>query len=963
MNLWKTLGFCSLFVGLGLGLGACSPTPATPTGAVRAPVDFAFACEGAGQTQLPTLDERATSLDNARLCPDIELSDGRTVEGHGIGALLSGSPPGVILLQTNPHSSGGRRVLDTDPAIPGFTRIPVGEAPIRIVTAPDGSSFYTVSAGDRTMTRVVVEGVQGPEGVRFSADEIALPGAPSDAKVIGDQLIVAAAHEPALWSFDISADPIDPPVEIIEVPGRVATIDHINGELILTWVDRPVLSRRTVDGAWIERGLVPACQDGLDQDGDGLIDALDPDCAGPEDDDESGSAAFVVADDLSAGPQGFAGVDPCDDGVDNDGDGLTDGDDLACASGLDRGEWVANCSDGIDNDGDGATDTQDSACYGPRDRSEGQLPATGPHRAVVVNAGDAGVFVYALVPGRHELRIFDASEGLEPVDVHGHGGIEIPELTYGPYTQGGAPEPTVLPAITVAGKPGLAYAEAPGLRLPSVGGIGLVAQRLRGEVWEHIISPEAGDSRASLPFEISGAYRPPGCDPEVTDRCVQPAGDDDTYYVYMSRMDGRLQMIEAVRRGVPVHRMAQTHTAVDLRGTAADKPSLSLRGTKIPLGNNLPDGHAFLGPLVQEKLTDRVVDEAPATYRSYGLWPPADPELVASEFWTITYEGVFPEVRGALGSLDETGRLSAPEANFCAGGVQAGDWLTITAPVAAVAESLQPPIAQVLAGDLPCATLAPTHARIDLQVSVVGDHWIEVDLSSGRLRPEEPVLDEDAIVEGKAVSVSACNAALEERLLYLTNQPTSLTSVGEIALEELPARFTWEVRAADAWTIVGSQSGHLHRQRWDAEADSCVVDETLDARIQGRLLTIDLGDETYAQCPPSVDQVGIEGVDSWIGSEATSLTNFSYRVQAFPGCRTTDEGLVEVVPPQRDTAWSFNFYGPDAPKTVSAQSVLLGARTGTIDVTRRLMQLDTSGGKAHILQVRPGIERLLQTFE
>ena len=111
MNLWKTLGFCSLFVGLGLGLGACSPTPATPTGAVRAPVDFAFACEGAGQTQLPTLDERATSLDNARLCPDIELSDGRTVEGHGIGALLSGSPPGVILLQTNPHSSGGRRVL------------------------------------------------------------------------------------------------------------------------------------------------------------------------------------------------------------------------------------------------------------------------------------------------------------------------------------------------------------------------------------------------------------------------------------------------------------------------------------------------------------------------------------------------------------------------------------------------------------------------------------------------------------------------------------------------------------------------------------------------------------------------------------------------------------------------------------------------------------------------------------
>ncbi len=264
---------------------ACSPTPATPTVAIRTPIDFAFACEGEGQTQLPTLDERASSLDNARLCPDITLSDGREVEGHGVGALLSGSPPGVLLLQTNPHSSGGRRVLDTDRAIPGYNRIPVGDAPIRILTAPDGSSFFAVSAGDASITRVVVEGIQGPEGLTFSTHEIPLPGVPSDAQIVGDQLAVSAAHEPALWLFDVSVDPVNPDVEIIELPGRVATINHLNGELILTWIDRPVLSRRTVEGAWIERGLVPACQDGLDQDGDGLVDAADPDCLDPEDDD------------------------------------------------------------------------------------------------------------------------------------------------------------------------------------------------------------------------------------------------------------------------------------------------------------------------------------------------------------------------------------------------------------------------------------------------------------------------------------------------------------------------------------------------------------------------------------------------------------------------------------------------------------------------------------------------------
>ena len=945
------------------GLSACSPEAATPTGAVRTPVDFAFACEGVGQTQAPSLDERAASLDGARLCPDITLSDGRVVEGHGVGALLSASPPGVILLQTNPNSSGGRRVLDSQSAIPGHTRIPVGDAPIRILTAPDSSSFYAVSSGEHRLTRIVVESIQGPEGILFTTDEIPLPGAPSDALIVGDQLVISAAHETALWFLDISTDPTSPPLETVTVPGRVATLNHVNGELILTWIDRPVLSRLTVDGAWIERGLVPACQDGLDQDQDDLIDHLDPDCVDPEDDDESGNAEQRVADDLSAGPQGFAGVDPCADGVDNDGDGLTDGDDRACASGLEHGEWIANCSDGIDNDGDGLTDTADTACYGPRDRSEGQLPATGPHHAVVVNAGNAGVFVYALSPGRHELRIFDATSGLEPVDVHDHEGIEIPDLSHSPYEQGTTEDPTVLPGIRVAGKPGLAFAGQHSNRLPSVGGIGLTAQRTRGEIWDHIITPEAGESRASLDYDLSGVYRPAGCDPEFTDRCVQPLGDDDTYYVYMSRMDGRLQMIEAVRRGVPVHRMAQTHTDADLRGTAADKPSLSLRGDRVALGNNLPDGFPFLGPLLQESITERVTGESPATYRRFGLWPPADPELVASQVWSITYEGALPGAQGELGALDDTARLHDPHAQFCGAGVEVGDWLTITVPFDTVDPALRFASPQVKVGEAICATLPEVYAQIEMSVTKVGDHWVEVDLTSARLRPEEPALDEAGILDQKQTSASACTSALEDLRLTLTNQPDSFQSVASLESSQLPRRFSWEVRASEAWTVIGSQSGFFHRQRWDAESASCVVDESRDQRLQGRLRTLDLDPDAYTQCPPSLEQIGLENVVNLVGSDAPSLTNFSFEVQAFPGCVATDAGTIETVMPQRDTTWSFNFYGPDAPKTVSAQSVLLGARTGTIDVSRHLVQLDTSGGKAHLLQIRPGIERLLKTFE
>jgi hypothetical protein len=957
-------------VSLGLGvlcvwasLTACSPTPGTPTGAVRTPVDFAFACEGAGQTQLPSLDERATSLDDARLCPDITLSDGRTVEGHGVGALLSSSPPGVILLQTNPHSSGGRRVLDSESATPGYTRIPVGEAPIRIVTAPDGSSFYAVSAGESSITRIVVESIQGPEGILFTTDEIPLPGAPSDALIVGDQLVVSAAHETALWFLDIATTPSNPALETLEVPGRVATINHVNGELILTWIDRPVLSRLTVEGAWIERGLVPACQDGLDQDKDGLIDAADPDCMDPEDDDESGTQEERLADDLDAGGQGFAGASPCEDGLDNDGDGLTDGDDSACAGGLDRGEWVANCADGIDNDGDGLTDTADTACYGPLDRSEGQLPATGPHRAVVVNAGEAGVFVYALSPGRHAVQVFDAAAGLEPVDVYDRDDIEIPELRHSPYAQDSTADPTVLPAIRVTGKPGLAFAGQRSSRLPSVGGIGLTAQRLRGEIWDHIIAPASGESRAALDFDISGAYRPAGCDPDRTDQCVQPLGDDDTYYVYMSRMDGRLQMIEAVRRGVPVHQMAQTHTDLELRGTAADRPSLSLRGKRVALGNNLPDGYAFLGPLLQESLAEKVTDESPATYRRYGLWPATDPELVPSQVWAITYEGVIPEAHGQLGSLDDTARLHAPHSRFCEAGVEVGDWVTITAPVDAVAPALRLAIPEVKTGDALCATLPAVYARIEMAVTQVGDRWVDVDLTNVRLRPEEPELDEDGILDEKLTSVSACTSALNDLLLTLTNQADSLQAVEVLEVGQLPARFSWEVRANEAWTVTGSQSGFFHRQRWDTESSACLVDEERDERLQGRLETLELSEDAYTQCPPSLEQIGIENVVALVGDDAPSLTNFSFEVQAFPGCAVSNAGTIETVAPQRDTTWSFNFYGPDAPKTVSAQSVLLGARTGAIDVSRHLVQLDTSGGKAHLLQVRPGIERLLQTFE
>jgi subtilisin family serine protease len=84
---------------------------------------------------------------------------------------------------------------------------------------------------------------------------------------------------------------------------------------------------------------VGECDDGIDNDGDGLTDhPADPGC------DAAGDAS-------ENSPQL-----PCDDGLDNDGDGLVDyPDDLGCRDLLWWPEDPA-CSDGVDNDGDGLID-------------------------------------------------------------------------------------------------------------------------------------------------------------------------------------------------------------------------------------------------------------------------------------------------------------------------------------------------------------------------------------------------------------------------------------------------------------------------------------------------------------------------------------------------------------------------------------------------------------------------------
>ena len=134
-----------------------------------------------------------------------------------------------------------------------------------------------------------------------------------------------------------------------------------------------------------------ACSNDIDDDGDGLVDAQDPDChfacgiyehtvpacSNFVDDDGDGHVDYP-ADPGCEDPLDASELDPaCSDGVDDDRDGLTDFPaDPGCASALDATELdperAPACANGEDDDGDGAVDyPDDPECFSAGQDQEG----------------------------------------------------------------------------------------------------------------------------------------------------------------------------------------------------------------------------------------------------------------------------------------------------------------------------------------------------------------------------------------------------------------------------------------------------------------------------------------------------------------------------------------------------------------------------------------------------------------
>jgi len=114
----------------------------------------------------------------------------------------------------------------------------------------------------------------------------------------------------------------------------------------------------------IHPGAEDVCGDGLDSDCGGDNDRCE-DCANGIDDNADGLIDCEDPDCADDPVCGESGEDECCDGIDNDDDGDVDLADDGCA-GIECGgvDHEGNCVDGIDNDDDGDTDCADSDCSG-----------------------------------------------------------------------------------------------------------------------------------------------------------------------------------------------------------------------------------------------------------------------------------------------------------------------------------------------------------------------------------------------------------------------------------------------------------------------------------------------------------------------------------------------------------------------------------------------------------------------
>jgi hypothetical protein len=442
----------------GLAL-ACGRVPRAPTSTLRSP--SALAATG----WCARLDGTATVFEAPGDC------DAALVE-RAVAVANRGNRD-VHVLAIDARTPG---LADTRTDIPGINGLPVGDGPVGLAALATPGAIAVVS--EREPSLAVIDVAAG-RAVPFAVDggtrdwigldappghlAVAPDGAtlawslPSESVVqlstvgvsCGAGTVLRTDCEPRAQLGPIDAIALDaPPASLAFGP---------DGRLWVTYVDRPSADAWGAAGAArTERcagavcaldslTIAPSCADGLDNDGDGLVDADDPQCFGGgsrEDGVLALGAVGVCSNGLDDDGDGLVDADddgcrsgadddegrpgpalPCENALDDDGDGLVDADDTECGSGATEvGTAVADdepwalpaCANGEDDDRDGLVDANDPDCYGPATGNEATFPL--PHAAAVLPLA-AGDLIAVLDSVSSQVFFFDAAT-LERIDAN-----------------------------------------------------------------------------------------------------------------------------------------------------------------------------------------------------------------------------------------------------------------------------------------------------------------------------------------------------------------------------------------------------------------------------------------------------------------------------------------------------------------------------------------------------------------
>lgn len=297
-------------------------------------------------------------------------------------------------------------LADLRQSVPGVTHLTVGRLPVDVAASSDGTIAYTLNQIDSDISIV---NLWKPE---VHSARLQVPGTPIalETRPGTNEIVVASGSPSNLWSRQGATCEVTG-CEIPEDAGRQVDLPGTVTEFVISpdglsafiaYRDLDFITVVDLDSMTIQTsiGASASCSDGVDNDGDGLTDAQDPQCFGPFDAEAAGFA-------------GRTSTAICQDGIDNDEDGLIDREDPDCFSSdaveetsVGASVVASSCNDGVDNDNDGLTDyPADPDCFGPYGKTEIALDPVGFD---AIDIDELGQFIYLADRARSQVVIIDA---------------------------------------------------------------------------------------------------------------------------------------------------------------------------------------------------------------------------------------------------------------------------------------------------------------------------------------------------------------------------------------------------------------------------------------------------------------------------------------------------------------------------------------------------------------------------